>query len=105
MEDVETQNRIEMMVMNDAILPQVDQWLAANGSGYVAGSGLTVADLVVYQEIQQLLKVTEVDVDWNSLDELSKWKQNLDNRLQNFDQGLQLLNQKLSKLLKEDPQA
>ena len=72
-DEIDRQYNIELMVLTQAIIPQIEKWISANEAGVVLGQDVTVADLVVYQEVKQLLAVTEHEPSKDDLPSFHDW--------------------------------
>ena len=74
---MEKQRAMELTVLTEAIIPQIENWLTSSEGIYLVDDKMTVADLVVYHELEQLLLVSGKNVDEEKFPAITTWRAEL----------------------------
>ena len=70
---MQNEKEIELVVLNQAILPQIEDWLSTANTGFLVNDDITAADLVLYHELLQLNKVSSQSVSESSYPATVNW--------------------------------
>ena len=98
-EQIQQEKEIELVVLNQAILPEVENWLGETDSAFLVNEDITAADVVLFHEIVQLTKVTGVELSQSDFPKTVDWMSTIRSELVEIDMLLLKMNQKMDKLL------